>query len=114
MKHWPTITIHDQSLGVPALPATLDRLVRIAVCLRRENREQEYIDLLKNDSFFAVWLAAQACQRGVAIVSESDLAGWLKEDGEQTLAELDPEPTDALIQPDLEASAAYILSLIHI
>ena len=112
MKHWPTITIHDQSLGVPALPATLDRLVRIAVCLRRENREQEYIDLLKNDSFFAVWLAAQACQRGVAIVSESDLAGWLKEDGEQTLAELDPEPTDALIQPDLEASAAYICRLL--
>ena len=99
MTRWPTITIHDQSLGLPALPATLNRLVRIAVCLTRENREQEYIDLIEGDPFFAVWLAAQASQRGIAIASESDLGVWLKEDGEQTIAELDPEPTDDLYPP---------------
>ncbi len=112
MTRWPTITIHDQSLGLPALPATLNRLVRIAVCLTRENREQEYIDLIEGDPFFAVWLAAQASQRGIAIASESDLGVWLKEDGEQTIAELDPEPTDDLYPPDPEASAAYICRLL--
>ena len=112
MTNWPTISVHDQSLGLPILKATLDRLVRTIVCLDRGSRVEEYEDLFQADPFFAVWIAAQASNRGVTAGSESALAAWLNGEGEQVLAELDPDPTDELLTPDPEVSAAYLCRLV--
>ena len=112
MTNWPTISVHNQSLGLPILKATLDRLVRTIVCLDRGSRVEEYEDLFQADPFFAVWIAAQASNRGVTAGSESALAAWLNGEGEQVLAELDPDPTDELLTPDPEVSAAYLCRLV--
>lgn len=112
MINWPTINVHNQSLGLPLLTATLDRLLRAIVCLDRENRIAEYEDLFRMDPFLTVWLSAQACNRGVFLKTEKDLADWFVTKGEQILAALDPDPTDELISPDAEASAAYLCQLV--
>jgi signal transduction histidine kinase len=112
MTNWPTISVHDQSLGLPILKVTLDRLVRTIVCLDRGSRAEEYEDLFQADPFFAVWIAAQASNRGVPAGSESALAAWLNGEGEQILAELDPDPTDELLTPDPGVSAAYLCRLV--
>lgn len=112
MTTWPTISVHEKSLGLPVFKATLDRLVRTIICLDRGKRAVEYENLLQTDPFFTVWVAAQAARRGVTAESESALASWLNGEGEQVLAELDPDPTDELFTPDPEESAAYLCRLV--
>ena len=112
MTNWPTINVHDQSLRLPLLTATLDRLLRTIVCLDRGNRADEYEELFRKDPFFAVWLSAQAGTHGIHVETEKNLACWLDGEGEQVLAELDPDPTDELVPPSAEVSAAYLCQLV--
>ncbi len=112
MTNWPSITVHGQTLGLPALPVTLDHLVRIVVGTDADKRQHDYVELFRQDPFCTVWLAALAWARGQVLESEVDLAEWMVREGEQVVAELDPNPADELIPPDAELSAAYLCQLV--
>ena len=123
MTYWPTVIVHNKPLKLPALAETLERLVHMTVCVSGEQRAKELNTVLDEDPFLLVWLTVQAALRGHSVNSSLNLARWMSQQGEQAIAELDPDLTDELVPPDPENSAAYVcqlvstsseLSLIHI
>ncbi len=112
MPSWPTVQVHSESLALPVLPATLDSLVRMTIAVSGQQRVVELTSLLDEDPFFTVWLTAQAALNGQHTHSSLELAEWMITDGEQVIAELDPDPTDELLPPDPEMSASYVCRLL--
>ena len=112
MTYWPTVIVHNKPLKLPALAETLERLVHMTVCVSGEQRAKELNTVLDEDPFLLVWLTAQAALRGHSVNSSLNLSRWMFQQGEQAIAELDPDLTDELVPPDPENSAAYVCQLV--